>query len=376
MSFKPMNIPDPNLTTKDVLNALQASGMPLHQWGRAVDGSPLLSAQTGGTRQPAVFITAGCHSHEPAGVLAALNLLRGLETEHEVHILPLRDPFGFAGVNHCLSVASGKEVQVPTHRAALDYLLAEGELLAKDGEFALVKLVEIGFLWHRPTPGSDGSRPLSSFLTRLMRQEPDRVRPLWGKSVMLLQTMTDVEGVADLQRCYHRVINASGEFLHLNRFFGRDDAPPEVMAVENLMRQVKPGLTCDLHEGAESGFWLSVPKPEKNPGIPLSMARAFMDVITSRNYPITPYEEWAEIYQVTDQERVGPEPTLPGLLWTHPLRAGEGHNLGSFASLTGIAFDTEPPLTLPLVERVDGLTNGIMAAIKAWEKAIGAVKNS
>ncbi|MBN1317659.1 MAG: hypothetical protein JXA42_19405, partial [Anaerolineales bacterium] len=296
-----MEIPSSNplITTTDVLDALHTSGKRLHQWGQAVDGAPLLSAQTGGDRQPAIFITAGVHAHEPAGVLAALELLQGLDTEHEVHVLPLRDPFGFAGVNHCLSFAAGERVNVPTHQAALDYLSAKGQLIAQEGKFALYKLGEFGFLWNQPTPGLEGSRPMSNFMLKLMRQEPDLLRPLWGKSIMLLQTMTDVEGVAGLQRCYHRIFTATGEFLHLNRFFGQKDAPPEVAAVENLMQQVKPGLTCDLHEGAETGFWLSAPRPEKKPEIPLAMARAFMDVIRARNYPITTYEEWAGIYQVT-----------------------------------------------------------------------------
>ena len=144
--------------------------------------------------------------------------------------------------------------------------------------------------------------------------------------------------------------------------------PPEVVAVERLTQQVRPGLTCDLHEGAEPGFWLPVLKPDENPERPLAMARAFLDGIRARNYPITTYEEWAAIHQVADNERVGPEPSLPGLLWTHPLRAGEGHSLGSYSGLMGISFDTEPPIIRPLAERVDGVTNGIQAAISVWER--------
>ena len=34
--------PNPDLTTAGVLEALHASGKPLHEWGRAIDGTPLL----------------------------------------------------------------------------------------------------------------------------------------------------------------------------------------------------------------------------------------------------------------------------------------------------------------------------------------------
>jgi hypothetical protein len=362
--------PDPNLTTADVLEAIRTSGKHIHQWGTAVDGTPILAARTGGDLQPPIFITAGVHAHEPAGVQAALNLLKGLETEHEVHVLPLRDPFGFAGANHCLSVAAGVKVAALNHRAALDYLSLHGQLLAQEGEIYLFKLGEFGFLWNKSTPGSEGSRPFTHFMQMLMRNKPDVVRPLWGKSLMLLLTMGDVEGVGELQHCFHMVFSTTGELLHLNRFFGREDAPPEVAAVDHLIQQVNPGLTCDLHEGAEQGFWLPVPKPEKNPERPLAAAKAFLDVIHDHHYPITTYEEWVAIYKVMDQERVGPEPRLPGLLWTHTLQAGEGHNLSSYAALHGVAIDTEAPIMRPLAMRVDGITNGILAAIRVWEQDV------
>ena len=96
--------PDANLTTTGVIEALYASGKAVQEWGRAIDGTPILSASTGAGKSPAILITAGVHASESAGVHAALNLLKQLDIDHEVHILPLRDPYGFAGVNHCLGL--------------------------------------------------------------------------------------------------------------------------------------------------------------------------------------------------------------------------------------------------------------------------------
>lgn len=53
---------------------------------------------------------------------AALALLAQLQTQQEVHILPLRDPFGFSGVNHCLSVAAGDQISLADHAGILAYL--------------------------------------------------------------------------------------------------------------------------------------------------------------------------------------------------------------------------------------------------------------
>src|SRR5438132_875190 len=121
--------PDPNLSTADVLAALHASGKPLHEWGRAVEGTALLAAQTGGDKLPPIFITAGSHAPETAGVHAALNLLRSLETEHVAYVLPLRDPLGFSGVNGSLGFAARRPLTLPDYGAALEFLKANGRLL-------------------------------------------------------------------------------------------------------------------------------------------------------------------------------------------------------------------------------------------------------
>lgn len=368
--------PNPDLTTAGVLEALHASGKPLHEWGRAIDGTPLLAARTGGKKQPAIFITAGAHSPETAGVHAALNLLQMLDTEHEVHILPLRDPLGFGGVNHCLSFAAGQPVKVPNHGAALDYLLTNGQLLWHEEEMRVFQLGDLGFIWERPMPGYDSFLGIHSRMLSLTRQEADELKPLWGKRVMLVCAMVGVEGNDKMQRCWHGVLTAKGEWQHLNRLFERDDAPSEVATVQRLMDTIRPGLTCDLHEGANEGFWLPIPEPEKELERVFEMSKAYFDYIHSRGYPVTTYEEWLAKAKEEAFDRnyppgcVRPEPRLPGLFWSHGLLRGEGHNLDSYANLLGVSFATETPIAAPLAMCVDGITNGILAAIKVWEQTV------
>jgi hypothetical protein len=367
--------PNPNLTTSDVLEALRASGKPLHEWGRAVDGTPLLAARAGGDKQPAIFITAGAHSTETAGVHGALNLLDALDTEHEVHVLPVRDPFGFAGVNHCLSFAVGQPVEVPSHHAALDYLTTHGELIWSEGEMRVFKLGNIGFMWHLPQPPSVGRfLTMHSRMLSLVQQDPDSLKPLWGKSVMLLNAMLDVEGSGELGRCWHAIVSPQGEWLHLNRFFGRDDAPPEVAAVDQLMQTIRPGLMCDLHEGNGSGFWMPIRKPEQNAELVFDMTKAFFDYIQKRGYPITTFENWAATDETLGKnytpDWMKPEPRLPGLFWCDGLLRDEGYNLIDYSALFGIGYGTEAPMERPLAMRVDGITNGIKAAIQVWEQMV------
>lgn len=366
----------PDLTTTDVLETLHSSGKPLHEWGRAIDGTPLLAARTGGEKKPAIFITAGSHSPETAGVHAALRLLQMLDTEHEVHILPLRDPLGFGGVNHCLSFATGQPVKTPTHDAALDYLSTNGQLLWHEEEMRVFQLGDLGFIWEKPMPCYDSFLRIHPRMISLTRQEPDQLKPLWGKRVMLICSMIGLEGNDKMQRCWHGVLTSKGEWRHLNRLFGRADAPSEVATLQRLMDTVRPGLTWDLHEGADEGFWLPIPEPKKEleRNRVFEMSKAYLDYIHCRGYPITTYEEWLFKYEGFGRNYppgyVRPEPRLPGLFWSHVLETGEGHNLSSYADLLGDSLGTESPVVIPLAMRVDGLVNGILASLKVWEQAV------
>jgi hypothetical protein len=365
------NSVNPYLTTTDVLETLRDSCKPTSQWGRALDGTPILSARTGGHKQPTIFITAGAHADETAGVHAALNLLDLLGTEHEVHILPLRDPFGFAGAVHCLSFAAGKPVKIGDHAETLQYLKDHAMLVWHENEMYIFKLGEIGFVWNPLQPGIDNYWAMMGRISKLVKEDPSLLKPLSGKSVMLINS-ADIDGARAMQRCWHAVLSEEMEWLHLNRFFGRSDAPPETAAVDHLMQTLHPGLTCDLHEGNGEGFWIPIPKPERNLERVLKMSCAYFSYIASCGYPVESYEHWLATDHTSspDPNWMVPETSLPGLFWVKTTLRGEGPNLMDYACQFGVAYGTEAPMEQPLAMRVDGITHGIQAAIKVWEETL------
>jgi hypothetical protein len=368
------NSVNPYLTTADVLEILRDSGKPLCEWGGAIDGAPMLSARAGGQKQPSIFITAGAHSDETAGVHAALNLLKLLDTEHEVHILPLRDPYGFAGVAHCLSFAAGQPVKFSDHAETLQYLKEHADLIWHENEMYVFKLGEIGFVWNPLSEGLDSFWALFNQMMKLSKENLQVLKPLLGKSMMLINPNVESEGSNEMQRCWHSFLSPLGEWLHLNRFFGRADAPPEVAAVDRLMQTVRPGLTCDLHEGNGSGFWMPLhkPDPDEKREVVIRMTEAYFGHIKSHGYPITTYEEWkaTDSTPSSDPSWMLPEPRLEGLFWTKASLKGEGPNLIEYADRFGVAYGTEAPMLKPLAMRVDGITHGIQAAIKVWEETL------
>lgn len=366
---------DPNLTTADVLESLYTCGKSCRAWGEAIDGTPIISVRAGGQKKPAIFITAGAHSDETAGVCAALNLIELLNTEHEVHILPLRDPFGFAGVAHCLSVAAGQSVQVTSHNETLEYLEEGANLIWHEEDIFVFKLGDIGFVWNPLQAGIDNYWAMTGRIGKLVEEDPGLLKPLAGKSVMLINS-SDVDGARVMQRCWHAILSKEMEWLHLNRFFGRSDAPPETVSVDRLVQTIQPGLTCDLHEGNGEGFWLPIPKPKQNDERVLEMSRAYFNYIHSRGYPITTYENWraTDHTNAADPNWMVPDPNMPGLFWVETTRRGEGPNLMDYAGQFGVAYGTEAPMVQPLAMRVDGLTHGIQAAVKVWEESLPEVR--
>lgn len=363
----------PDYTTKDILEILRASGKPTQEWGHAIDGTPLLSVRSGGDKKPAIFITAGVHSDETAGIHAALNLLNLLDTEHEVHVLPLRDPYGFAGVNHCLSFAGQKPVQLNSHAETLEYLKENANLIWCEGEMFIFKLGEVGFVWNPLAADLDSFWEMFNQMMHLSKTNLQILQPLLGRSMMLINADVESEGSKEMQRCWHSFLSKQGEWLHLNRFFGRADAPPEVAAVDKLMLTVRPGLTCDLHEGNGSGFWMPMHRPEaeEKRELVIRMIEVYFNYIKSRGYPITTFEEWSATDHTpsSNADWMIPEPRQPGLFWTRASLKGEGPNLVEYADPIGVSYGTEAPMMQPLAVRVDGITNGILASIKVWEDA-------
>jgi len=93
----------------DLLKSIQSQGYKSEALGLTPDRAPIICVKSGGEKKPAIFISAGSHSTEQAGVTAAVRLLDQLETEHQVYVIPSRDPMGMNGFSYVLSLSLGEE---------------------------------------------------------------------------------------------------------------------------------------------------------------------------------------------------------------------------------------------------------------------------
>ncbi|MFA6110952.1 MAG: hypothetical protein WDA75_19500 [Candidatus Latescibacterota bacterium] len=331
-------------TYASLLEEVDRLGRPARVLGAAPDGSPLVAVRTGGDRLPAVLVTAGSHSTEHAGVAAAVALIERLETDHQVWVVPCRDPVGLGGFAHALALGFGVAPEF-TGYDELEELLRDGGEVAVDEEGLLVVLAgDYGYASCPPSP----ARPHSQWtaynrLLALSRERPEVLAPFRGRRLYMTPGQPGVEGTGDFGRAYTLVVSPEGELLHLNRFHDTAWAPTEPRAIRQLMAEVRPGISFDLHESELMGdhFWLSA----RTQAVPEAQAweeraaRATIAAIAASGAVLASDDD---VLGGVPLEQTWFRRSEPGVYWLDAQVRGEGLNLMDFASRQyGLAFGTE-----------------------------------
>ena len=325
-------------TYDELLTDVHRRAKSVEVLGHTVDGSPLVVARGGGDKLPAIFITAGSHSTEQAGVSAAVSLIDELQTEHEVHVIPTRDPIGMQGFAHALSLGLGETPEAESFDQVEGILRDKGEVLFEEEDLLLSLVGDYGYASARPT--QDRTCPQNFFYSRLQRlhaEEPERLAPLLGRRVFMTAGQTGVEGTGDFARAYTLIISLDGEILHINRFHDTAWAPVEPRVTRDLLARIRPGLSFDLHESQlmQDRYWLSARRqPDAdNERWEQQAARATIQAIADSGATLANDDDAPSKWFDTSE---------PAVFWLDATRRGEGFNLMDFVSRTyGLAFGTE-----------------------------------
>lgn len=341
--------PKPYARYADVLTTLEKRGRKWRVLGCAPDQAPIIVVKCGGEKLPAIFISGGAHSTEHAGAVATVEVIEQLQTEHAVYVIPARDPIGLSGFRHALSLGLGRPPQLHSIDELDGFLRKHGEVLYDADGTLLVMIGEHGYasrgLLHRFEKGA-------LFL------EPLRGRRIWCAS-----RRTDTPGSAPLERAYTLVVTPEGEVLHLNRFHDTTWAPAEVRCVRQLMAEIKPGLTFDLHEHDNGAFyWMSARRQ-----------RTEEHEIWERRMAAEGVRAVAAIGSTLAPDSYSPgsffERLEPGVFWLDAGKRGEGLNLVDFAARQyGPGFTIETGMQGPFEERVRQHLLVVQTAVKVFEE--------
>ena len=333
---------------EDLIERIECQGYESRVLGRAPDRAPIVCVRAGGDREPAIFISAGSHSTEHAGVSAAMELVDQLETEHQVYVIPSRDPMGLNGFAYVLGLSLGEEPDLGSLEEVEAILRERGEVLCEEGETLLVIIGEYGYSTHGLYGRLKGTE---AFL-----------EPLKGRRIFFPSRAQGVEGTAPCQRAYTLIVDPAGEVLHINRFHDTSWAPVESRCTRRLMAEIQPGLTLDLHEHGGGGFWFSArhQRHEDDEKWEQRMADEMIRAVVQSGVEPMPAEYLPGSF-FTRGER--------GVFWLDPQQRGEGLNLADFAaSQYGPSFTIETGMQAAFQHRVGAAVLAAQTAVKVFEE--------
>ena len=349
--------------------------------GHTVDGSPIVAARGGGDKTPAIFITAGSHATEHAGVSAAVQLIDELDTEHQVYVIPTRDPVAHDGFAHALSLGVGEVPTIDDFDQLEGVLRDEGEVLFEDDDFLLTIIGDYGYASARPETKGDivdegdikfraGPKRKNpqgygyGRMQQIHRETPEILEPLLGRRVYQPAGQVGVEGTNLFDRAYTLIISLEGEILHINRFHDTAWAPVEPRVTRSLLRRIKPGISFDLHEsaGMDDRYWLSARKlsdPEAQNWEERAATATINAIAASGAKLATEEDAPSKWFDMSEQ----------AVFWLDATRRGEGFNLMDFCSREyGLAFGTEMGMFGSFEGRVDMALTTVRTAVSVFEE--------
>ena len=328
----------------------------------------------------ALFISAGSHSTEQAGVTAAVELIEQLETDHKLFVLPCRDPIGMNGVAYALQQGLGENPgELTTFDEVEEILRKEGEVLFEEEDMVLALIGDCGYTVSRPEPERICAQWfLYRRLQQLKEEQPERIAPLRGRRVYMTPAQEGVEGTGNFGRAYTLVVSPEGEILHLNRFHDTAWAPVEARCVRQLLEEVNPGLGFDLHESQfmEDRYWLSArhqPDPE-NEEWERRVATATIAAVAESGAKLADDDDVIVLSTSQGKEGRTLEDTWfrkseTGVYWLDATIRGQGFNLADFISRSyGLAFGTEMGMYGSFAHRVGLALTTVKSAVAEYEE--------
>jgi hypothetical protein len=366
---------------EELLADTQRRAQHMTTLGSTVDGSPIVAARGGGDKTPAIFITAGSHATEHAGVSAAVRLIDELDTEHQVFVIPTRDPVAHDGFAHALSLGLGETPSFDDFDQLEEILRDAGDILYEDDDFLLALIGDYGYASARPEMKSEAIEEGETRfragpkrknpqgygygrMQQLCRERPEILTPLLGRRVYQPAGQAGVEGTNLFDRAYTLIVSLEGEILHINRFHDTAWAPVEPRVTRTLLEKIKPGISFDLHEsaGMDDRFWLSArtqPDPESQTWEEKAATATIKAIAASGATLATKEDAPSKWFDMSEQ----------AVFWLDATRRGEGFNLMDFCSREyGLAFGTEMGMFGSFAGRVDMALTTVRSAVSVFEE--------
>ncbi len=351
----------------ELVDWLEKEKIEYQVMGETSMGDPMIMIHKEGTGQP-VVITAGAHATEPAGVSAALELLKNWDYPFPLYMFPMRDPFGAQGYAGCLSQVLGRDVEFETYEELNQLLLEHADkVYNNDGLFTIVLINDVIFTNLRFVPGEAGPRQSEINTNEFLKAHPELVSQFAGKRIVCPANFTDeAESVRKYDRAFTAKITENGTFADMNRRFGGSGEPFEVQVVRQQVDELDPYVVLDLHEGFGSTYYFFTSNYTTNERL-----RHYLDLMIAAckdDFPQGPWRLQGVIDCVPEAANQYIEPT-PGVI-----QDIQGpRDSGTYEGLTGTSFSSYCSPYCPSVTLESGTDNTMQARVGMHVKCARAV---
>ncbi|GEM_PF-1885307 len=233
-------------------------------------GRPIVGCESG-KGEVRIFLGAGAHGDEPAGVLAALRLVSRFKDPDDFRFrrVPIRDPAGHVGFLTILSELTG-EKPPEKYEELREFIKKHGREIYDDGILLLADYDKV-IIAFAPPEDDKGEDAINDRIATAMSESSTVYEELLGRHIFMPANQPKSEGVGLYGRGFTSYVSKSGRLGNYNRFFGSPEAPPEVKAVQEFLDEFKPHYTIDMHEGYDDCFYVVL--DELRDGIDYLLAR-------------------------------------------------------------------------------------------------------
>ena len=367
---------DPFARNAELVDTVEKRGYDYRVLGRAPGAEPIIAIRGGGEREPAIVLTAGSHANEQAGVTAAVELIDVLNTDHQVHVIPTRDPVGLSGYFTALGLALGEVPDVTSFADVDDLLRSEGEVIYEADDYTFALIVDIGFVNRNPPHlPADGHGICERYLGDLADDRPSALEPFRGRRVYLPAGQPTLDGAGNFDRAYTVIVDPDGRVQHLNRSYGTVWAPAETRCVRSLLAETEPELFVDLHEtNRDDRFWFTM-RHADSPREEARVERIGRAVVNAVSGAGATLATWEDKFGDLPENEHFQQPVEDGLYWLDYERRGRGGmpgvgglNATDYAAKEyGLAFTDETGMHAPFRERVEQCIVAVRTAVAEFE---------
>ncbi|MBN1313939.1 MAG: hypothetical protein JXA42_00660, partial [Anaerolineales bacterium] len=173
-------------SSQALYEAIDRLGCEYRVIGSQRHGRDILLVKVGGTSNSLrpVLVACGAHTDEQATIFASIELIKRIQTERPVYIIPCRDPLGFDGLRRCMQLEMGTDQELGDWEHLQETLSDNGEVLYHKDDLMIANLGEMAFAAY-PSRENAATHFCENLWPKVIEEKPDVIERAKYRRFML-----------------------------------------------------------------------------------------------------------------------------------------------------------------------------------------------